>query len=124
MPDELIKKNKVKLAGFAGKVAARQTSGDVIESSTVPNRIGLMPDNSGSMQENGAAGKSKLELLKQAVESFINAVNFSDTQVAFYPIPVNNNAVNLTNQSVMLVLGALGLDASGGTPMAETMQSL
>jgi Mg-chelatase subunit ChlD len=120
MPDNLQKKNKIGLTGFAARAKLHEKT--AVEDGVImaDNRIVLLLDNSGSMSETGGS-KSKLELLKDAVQGFVNACDFSTTAVAMYPIPVEKNEVKLTNQGALIILASLGLDASGGTPMGHSM---
>jgi Mg-chelatase subunit ChlD len=126
MPNDLTKRNKIGSGaiGFAGRVLKHSQNQPLAETIDSPNRIALMLDNSGSMSESGGEPKSKIELLKTAVEGFLNSCDFSNTAVAMYPIPVEANVVSLTKQSALLQLATLQLDASGGTPLGDTMTTV
>jgi Mg-chelatase subunit ChlD len=127
MPEDnnLVKKNKVGLTGFAARAATQHKASPVEDGVIMANnRIALVLDNSGSMSSHDGCDKPKIELLKDAVGGFVNACDFADTALALYPIPINNNEVKLTNQGALIILSSLSLDASGGTPMGHTLNHL
>lgn len=120
------KPNKVKIAGFAGRAASVKAQSEITsaEPRSVPNRIGLILDNSGSMSAQEGT-KSRIQWLRETAQGFVNSVNFEDTTVAMYPIDDSQaNPVSLTSQPALLQLAAMRLDATGGTPMGHAMQQL
>lgn len=125
MPEEISKKVKIGLTGFAAR-AATQHKATPVEDGVIManNRIALVLDNSSSMRGMDGGTKSKLELLKDAVGGFVNACDFSDTALAMYTVPLDNNTIKLTNQAALIILGALALDAPGGTPIGDTLSHL
>lgn len=109
---------------------------------TALNRIAIMADCSGSMSSAAGNGirNSKIELLRQALTGFINQVNFDNTSVAIYTFPMWEHSeeygdqfhdpnvpqtqgikYRLSRDKTLLTFGAQSLNASGGTPMAQTM---
>ena len=82
----------------------------------VPNRIAIMPDASGSMSG------YKNQCLHEALTSFINMCDFANTSIAFYSFGQRPEIrFDLSRNKKMLLLTARGVQASGGTPMAEAM---
>ena len=99
--------------GFKKGIAAnREQANSVIEKldpNTVPNRIGLVFDDSGSM-----AGQ-QIEDAKIGVKNFTQASNYQDTSIALYPL--NKDKKPLTVDYDILNLFVLGLTAGNGTPL-------
>ncbi len=107
---------------------------------TATNRIAIMADISGSMSDYAEGTKRKIDLLKTALKSFLNQINFDTTSVAIYTFPLrsgydwddtdvdsgNSQGIKfkLSHNSPMLNLAVDGLQAAGGTPMHETMKKV
>lgn len=88
----------------------------------MPNRIGLMLDASSSMFEyEGTATRE--ELLKSALQGFIQACNFQDTAVAMYQFPDNAN-FSLCTSKVVTEINASLLETGGDTPMFTCMRAM
>jgi uncharacterized protein YegL len=122
MPSNISKPNKIGLTGFAARAKLHEKT--AVEDGVImaDNRIVLLLDNSGSMNEVDGGAKPKIELLKDAVQGFINACDFSNTAVGMYAIPVDSSTVKLTDQGALVMLAVLGFTAPGGTPMGESMR--
>lgn len=93
---------------------------------SMPNRICILPDCSGSMAgvvsglTNGPH-KTKMDYLKEAVESFGENCKWSETSVAVMSFPHDVTELPLTNQQGMFVAGITTLQVSGNTPMGHSM---
>lgn len=99
------------------QAAQRQES---LNPATLPNRIALCLDISGSMysEENG---KQKLEHLKDACVSFVNSCNFADTSLGIETFPTEVSQ-QLTTIGGYLISRILTLTGGGGTPMGSAME--
>jgi Mg-chelatase subunit ChlD len=80
------------------------------DASTLPNRLALMLDCSSSMTG------SKIDLLKQAVENFVNRCAMQDTALALETFPAVVDLA-LNNVGWMIIQTAQSLRAAGNTPM-------
>jgi len=80
-----------------------------------------MLDKSSSMSAYETQTKSRIELLKDAVNNFISRCNFNDTALAIETFP-SSIQVDLTNNSILLQGAMFGIDASGNTPMQQCVQ--
>ena len=87
---------------------------------TLPNRIALCLDISGSMysEENG---KQKIEHLKDACTSFVNSCNFTDTAVGIETFP-SEVSQQLTTIGGYLISRILTMNGGGATPMSAAME--
>lgn len=113
----LTQRNRVSVPGLHARLTnpALQKSADP---NTMPNRIALMLDTSGSMSGD------KIQHLRDAVTSFINSCSFADTSVAIQTFggdDSNTGRVPLTAQSPLLLMTVMGLEACGSTPMHTAM---
>lgn len=125
MPEEISKKVKIGLTGFAARAATQHKASPVEDGVIMANnRIALVLDNSSSMRGHDGGPKAKIELLKDAVSGFVNACDFADTALAMYTVPLDSNTIKLTNQAALIILGSLALDAPGGTPIGDTLNNL
>lgn len=112
-----------KPGGLAARVAAAKQKAQIEQADalTVPNRICLMLDCSGSM--NG----EPIVLLRQAVEAYTNACNFRDTSIALEPFPLNYGGtyrqVPLTTNKWLLQTEGQKLSATGGTPIDSALKN-
>ncbi len=130
-PASLLRGNKLSSQSsstFKQRVA--QSRAEAVDPQTMPNRICLMLDCSGSMSTAetvqrvypGAMlpeeGKRRIDLLKDAVQNFVSRCSFRDTAIAINTFPSRSDkALPLTTQSALVIGYAMGLDASGGTPL-------
>jgi Mg-chelatase subunit ChlD len=129
MSDKLAPKNtdttlsqngkQLKISGLRGRIMAQslRNTGDPF---TVPNRVVLILDCSGSM-----AG-SPINDLKTAVQSFITYCDPSNTSLGLEAFEATkpHDQQPLTLEYVLIQSAVLGLQAHGGTPMAEAMENV
>ncbi len=101
--------------------------------SSMPNRICLMLDVSGSMASppslpsRHSGSKTKIDYLREAVNNFLDSVNFEDTSVAIATFPSGESYYKeeivktgeLTCDKTALVVVVQTLGAGGGTPMGR-----
>jgi uncharacterized protein YegL len=102
------------------QAAAKQS--ETLNPTTLPNRIALCLDISGSMhsEENG---KAKLDHLKDACTSFVGSCNFTDTSVCIETFS-KEVSQELTTIGGYLISRILTLQGGGGTPMGAAMESV
>lgn len=113
--------------GLHDRIAKPKTSAEGgAAPETLPNRIALLLDVSGSMgSAEGAKGVTKIEALRDAVTGFITACNMADTSLALepfgddYPSP---NRLALTTFRPLLLTTAASLRDNGSTPLARAMR--
>jgi Mg-chelatase subunit ChlD len=119
-----IDKKKRRTGGLSGlHVRMQQARAEGPLAPKMENRIGLMVDASGSMNEYHES-KSKLDWLKDACEAFINASNLGgDTALMLASFPMKYY-VPLTTHDHEMRIGVLGLHTCGMTPMGATMFSV
>ena len=131
MTDKLTKTFKVGLPALQRRVAdaATQSKANGLDIASMPNRITLLLDTSGSMgcaEQVGvgvqAQSKSRIELLKDAVLGFVNSCNFDDTSVSIRTFPETINVPAMRDAS-MLTFSIMGLQSSGGTPMGRGLEA-
>lgn len=119
---DLVNKNKIGIKG--GGLHSRIAEGELLkqiapsdsplEVSNLPNRIAIMIDCSGSM------GGDSIKNLEKALEDFIQKANMNDTALAIESFP-EQIRIELTNDKPRLWFLTMGLQASGGTPMSDSM---
>lgn len=80
-----------------------------IDPKTLPNRLGLVFDDSGSMSGDA------IENAHSAVKNFTSCCSFQDTSIALYPLNQDNKP--LTVDYDILNMYVMGLNATGGTPL-------
>lgn len=119
---DIVNKNKIgiKSGGLHSRITEKELYDTVIPPETknvdtLPNRIAIMIDVSGSMSG------EPIKLLEQALQDFIQKSNSSDTAIAVESFP-EQVRIELTNDKVKLWMLCMRLRADGGTPMASTMQ--
>lgn len=122
---------RVKAAEQTQKKDATQAG---IEAATMPNRIGLMLDCSGSMSG------EKIALLQKAYDGFTTACDMSTTALAVACFPGGDaesgdsnfrgnhgsqiKDLPLTNNQSIIMLHGMGFKADGGTPMMQAMERM
>lgn len=127
--NKLTRTFKVGLPALQRRVAeakvATQASADVLAS--MPNRLVLLLDVSGSMGCGETlpdkTDKTRIDLLKDAVVSFIASCNFVDTCVAIRTFPESLNVPFLLDAS-QLTFSIMGLQPQGGTPMGRALEQV
>jgi hypothetical protein len=107
--------------------AAKQEASRVIDAGTMPNRIALLLDCSGSMSDpeqlKDGSSKKRIVLLQDAVSNFIARCNFVDTSVAVKTFP-EKVSVLLSCERGYLMTIPFQLNAGGGTPMHSCVSSV
>jgi hypothetical protein len=111
---------KPKLPGFgslskgirANRQQAEQTI-KTIDPKQVPNRLGIVFDDSGSMSG------SAITDAHSAVKNFTASCNFNDTSICLYPL--NKDPKPLTVDYDLLNIFVMGIQADGGTPLYTTL---
>lgn len=128
--DKLAVKNKISVGGgLHGRIAAAEKMKELspfTDARTMPNRLAIVADFSGSMAEPAAGRhvrwddestpKSKLDLLKEAVQDFAFKSNPNDTAIAVESFPKGFRIDLTTNQSEVY-LRMTGATTLGDTPM-------
>jgi Transcription factor Tfb4 len=116
--------NKIKInvrpaGGLHARLAQNEILKEVIkiDAQTLPNRIGLMLDKSGSM-----AGQPIKDLC-EAAQNFIMQMNPESTALAIETFPKELH-VDLSNDKPMLMLLAMGLSGDGSTPLGECLRDM
>lgn len=90
---------------------------------SMPNRISLQLDVSGSMGwVDHSSNRIKIELLKDAIQGFVNACDFDNTAIAVQTFP-EQLTLPLAANGPGLIIETARLHATGGTPMHEAMSS-
>ncbi len=104
---------KVKMPSFKKGIAANRHNAEQtlreLDPKSVPNRLGLVFDDSGSM-----SGEA-IEHAHSAVKNFTQSCNFHDTSIALYPLNIDNKP--LTCDFDMLNIFVMGINATGGTSL-------
>ena len=121
--------HKIRLPSLRSRLHKVQQSITDNPPESMPNRICILPDCSGSMGGHvsvepalgGVSSKSKMDYLKEAVESFGTNCKWLETSVAMVSFPSNIAEFPLTNQLGMFLAGITTLHISGDTPMGASM---
>lgn len=87
-----------------------------IDPKTVPNRIGIVLDDSGSMGYEGMQNAHK------AIKGFTNSCTLTDTSIAVFPL--NAKQQTLTCDYDILNAYVTGIGATGGTPVYGILYNL
>lgn len=96
------------------------------DAAMLPNRLCLMLDKSSSMCGSGTSdynrpSTSKISLLHEAIEAFVNRCNLSDTAIALETFP-HSVELALTNVGLIVITTAQSINASGDTPMRQCVE--
>jgi uncharacterized protein YegL len=116
-----------KTSSFKSRLAQVKQATESTDPQTMPNRICLMLDCSGSMDSMESdhinhKDKRRIDLLKDAVQNFVSRCNFVDTSVSLATFPGHTDkALPLTSQSSVIIGYSVGLEASGGTPLHQCL---
>jgi uncharacterized protein YegL len=89
---------------------------------TAENRIALLLDASGSMSGSVTDKKSKAELLHDAVETFVNATDFTKSAVAIETFP-KLVSLPLCAEPIIVIIESKSVKPTGCTPMSEAMET-
>ena len=86
------------------------------------NRIALMLDASGSMAGHDGSDKTKIDCLRDAMQSFITSCNMRDTALAIESFgDQHRSRLAPTCFAPLLMTTAMSIDAEGSTPLHEAM---
>lgn len=121
--------HRIKLPGLHSRLYKSQQEITNNPPESMPNRICILPDCSGSMSGvvnvndalPPATSRTKMDYLKEAVESFGDNCKWSETAVAVVSFPSDVIELPLTNQQGMFLAGVTTLKVSGDTPMGHSM---
>lgn len=96
------------------------------DAASMPFRICLMLDRSSSMASQADykdrnASKTKIDLLKEAIDNFVNRCDWSNTSLAVETFP-SQLELGLTNVGVMITSSVAGMNAAGNTPMRRCVE--
>lgn len=118
-----IQLNKGKLRSATSPFQQRVNAAKAVETdaAAMPHRICLMLDKSSSMCAYETTDKSRIALLKDAVQNFVQRCDFRNTAIAIETFPAALS-VPLTSNGVMLSTSMFAIEAAGGTPMQECVQ--
>lgn len=121
-----LKGNKlsIKQSSFHQRLNEAKQKASEANPDEMPNRICLILDCSGSMsalEKHGVSDKSRIDLLKDAVANFASRCDFSNTSVAIKTFP-GDKATKLVSRTGEVIAFALGLQASGGTPLYQCLE--
>jgi Mg-chelatase subunit ChlD len=108
-----------KVIGAAAKfnnALANKTEAPLVEVKTLPNRIGIVFDDSGSM------GGRAIEDAKDAIDEFLQSCNRNDTAIALFPM--NAHPIQLSVDYMAIALMKETIDATGGTPLFEVLDKM
>jgi Mg-chelatase subunit ChlD len=128
---DLVKKDEQSFALSRGKLVSKQSSfkqrveaskSEAIDPQTMPNRLCLMLDTSGSMSTEEKDSKSRLDLLKEAVQNFVSRCDLQNTAIAVKTFP-GSEATKLSSQTGFLIAYTLGLTHGGGTPLRQCVET-
>src|SRR5580700_6695567 len=114
----LTQKHSVSIPSLHARLRNPQVSNN-IDPSTLPNRIALLLDCSGSMSGN------KIAKLREAAQAFLDNCDMSNTALAIQTFGGDDDGsgrVPLTTLHPMLMMTILGLSAENSTPMHAAMQ--
>lgn len=111
---------KPPIGGLKKGILANKAEHDLhmssIDPKTVPNRLGLVIDDSGSMGSDGMQNAHK------AVQGFTANCNMKDTSIAVYPL--NKEAKHLVCDYDLVNLYVSGLQATGSTSIYTVLEKL
>src|SRR5690348_16107933 len=108
-----IKMGAIKKIGLSARREEARKAAASIKPEECLNRLGLIFDDSGSMEG------QPLDDAKKAVEGFTASCNPFDTSIAVYPMNVAAKPLTIDYTMANLFVG--GIRATGGTPLFTTM---
>lgn len=130
MANELTKANKITVGGgLHSRLKAAEVLKEIAPQTdprSLPNRLSIICDFSGSMDERAAGRwdndtlKTKFQLLQEAVQDFALRSNSNDTAIAVESFP-SGFRIDLTNDSQSVYMRMIGSSTLGSTPMSEGM---
>lgn len=126
----LTKGNKIGSSGSSlhARIASKKMLDEIAprpDPTSMPNRIGVICDFSGSMDESGGTTsynsmKTKLDLLKEGVQDFALRADTNTTSIAVESFP-RGLRIALTTDSQEVYTRMIGARTLGSTPMGEGM---
>lgn len=130
MDNRIIKGNKITVGGgLHARIAAKQMLSEIapIDFSTFPNRLAILADFSGSMQDpifgysSKETFKSKLDCLKEAIQDFALRSDSTTTAIAVISFP-KGFRIELTNDKTQIHLRMFAASTLGDTPMGQGLE--
>jgi hypothetical protein len=111
---------KPKMPSFKKGIAANREQAEAtlktIDPKTVPNRLGLVFDDSGSMSGD------KITNAHSAVKNFTMSCDYTTTSISLYPLNIDPKP--LTVDYDLLNLFVMGIKADGGTPLYGKLDAM
>jgi Mg-chelatase subunit ChlD len=117
-------KGKLKSASTPFQARVNQAKASQPDAVSMPHRICLMLDRSSSMASYADArgkDKSKIDLLREAIDNFVNRCDFSNTSLAVETFPPQLE-LSLTNVGMMVSTSVKDISAAGNTPMKACVE--
>jgi hypothetical protein len=118
--NKLTTTTKPPIGGLKKGIAANRAQAEYnlrsIDPTKVPNRLGLVLDDSGSM------GTEGMENAHKAVKSFTLSCNSNDTSIAVYPLNAPSKPLSCDYDLINMYVGGIG--STGGTPVYSSLQDL
>jgi hypothetical protein len=117
---------KLKSTSTPFQARVNQAKASQLDATAMPNRLCLMLDRSSSMAsvadyKDRSASKTKIDLLREAIDNFVNRCDFNNTSLAVETFPPQLELA-LTSVGVMITSSVSGLSASGNTPMKACVE--
>lgn len=127
MANDIVKPGKITIGGgLHGRIKAAEVLKEITKTDplTMPNRLAVICDFSGSMDGRSSDGnmKTKLQLLTDAVQDFSLRSNTQDTAIAVESFP-SGFRIDLTNDSQQIYMRMIGVRTLGSTPMGEGIEN-
>lgn len=125
----IVKGNKIGVGGLHARMAAKemlQQQAPTSDPKSMPHRLAIIADFSGSMSEyadrSATITKSKLELLKDAIQDFSIKSDETTTAIAIESFP-DGFRVDLTTDKQSIWLRMFGATTLGDTPMGRGLSN-
>jgi len=123
-----LNKGKLKSSSSPFQQRVNTAKASVPDAAAMPHRLCLMLDRSSSMSSpadytrDRKDNKTKIELLKDAIDNFVNRCDFQNTSLAVETFPASLE-LSLCSIGVMITSSVAGITASGNTPMRRCVES-
>ncbi|SRR5216684_872447 len=123
-----LNKGKLKSSSSPFQQRVNTAKASVPDAAAMPHRLCLMLDRSSSMSSpanyarSSDTNKTKIELLKDAIDNFVNRCDFTNTSIAVETFPASLE-LSLCSIGVMITSSVAGITASGNTPMRRCVES-
>lgn len=116
----VLNKGKLRSTSSSFQQRVNQAKSEQVDPATMPNRLCLMLDKSSSMSAHeslkSGGSKARIELLKDALDNFIDRCNLNDTSLAIETFPPSVELALTSNPALLSGVG-FAIQASGNTPM-------